>query len=355
MASTTTAHRRRAAAVAAALGLAVAFLALAAGCRKPQPAGAKTSSAPRVEDMSWGPVRLVLTADPPQVDMSRDVLLTVRLSAPADMEIALPPIPDRLQGFVLSGSFDQDPYTQDGKTVRERHYRLTPVLADRYRIAPMAVEYTDKAANPPQAGWFATRPMVLERQRPVEGNPGTKVEVALKPLWIAPPFKTVLLYVLAAALLAAAAFAAWRVLGRVREQVRLMRMSPRERALHELSLLLAKDLVGKHQVKEFYLELTMIVRRYIERQHTIRAPEQTTEEFLQAVSRDPRFGAEVVARLKTFLTAADLVKFAAYQPDRRAIDKATSTARAYIETDTAALQADAAAGATEGDKRQGQE
>jgi len=112
-------------------------------------------------------------------------------------------------------------------------------------------------------------------------------------------------------------------------------MSPRERALEELAELMARDLVGKNMVKEFYLELTMIVRRYIERAHAIRAPEQTTEEFLAAVSSDNRFGQEVINRLRLFLEAADLVKFAAYHPESDAISRATETARSYVVTDAA--------------------
>ena len=100
-----------------------------------------------------------------------------------------------------------------------------------------------------------------------------------------------------------------------------------------LAELLARDLVGQNRVKEFYVELTMVVRRYIERQHAVRAPEQTTEEFLAAAGRDRRFDAETVDRLKAFLEAADLVKFAAYRPPAGTTDTATSTAREYIEED----------------------
>jgi hypothetical protein len=110
-------------------------------------------------------------------------------------------------------------------------------------------------------------------------------------------------------------------------------MSPRERALRELSALLAKDLIAHDQPKEFYLELTMIVRRYIERQHAIRAPEQTTEEFLVAVSQDSRFPPPVLMRLRAFLEAADLVKFATHRPAPESAREATGTAKEYIQTD----------------------
>jgi len=88
------------------------------------------------------------------------------------------------------------------------------------------------------------------------------------------------------------------------------------------------------------MELTMIVRRYIERQYAVRAPEQTTDEFLAAAVEHPRFTPRVVTHLREFLRAADLVKFADYHPDAGVIDQATATARKYIETDAPEIRAD---------------
>ena len=48
---------------------------------------------------------------------------------------------------------------------------------------------------------------------------------------------------------------------------------------------------------------------------------------------NPAFSPEVVRRLRSFLQAADLVKFATYQPDDGAIGDSTRTARDYIEKD----------------------
>jgi len=310
-------------------GLAVAVLAC--GCSGGRKSATKDVS--RVEDMSSGRIQMSVTLDPPKVEMDKDTLLTIRMTAPGDIDVSMPALDDRVAGFTLSGVLDEEPSVKDGKTILERRARLTPNVADEYRIAPMAITYTDRSKNPAESGWFATRPIVLDRVTPVKGKPGSDIEASLKPVWIYPSFRTVALWTLLLAALAALAYAAWRVIKRIHREIKLMRMSPRERALFELSELLGKDLIGQNLVKDFYLELTMIVRRYIERQHAIRAPEQTTEEFLIAVSRDPRFSREVVAKLRSFLQAADLVKFAADHPTGEATTKATFTAKEYIETD----------------------
>jgi DNA-binding MurR/RpiR family transcriptional regulator len=117
-------------------------------------------------------------------------------------------------------------------------------------------------------------------------------------------------------------------------------MTPSERAFPELSDLIGRGLPEKGLFKDFYIELTHVVRRYIERSHGIRAPEQTTEEFLAAAKSHPRFTPEVIAKLADFLRSADLVKFAGVGSSASVADEAVRTARAYIEHDTAATSTD---------------
>ena len=83
-------------------------------------------------------------------------------------------------------------------------------------------------------------------------------------------------------------------------------------------------------VKLFYVELTAIVRRYIERTKGIHAPEQTTQEFLQEISRRKDFPAEQSRRLRSFLEAADLVKFAAHQPREEDVEESFRRASAFV-------------------------
>lgn len=306
---------------------------LGAGCGKRTASAAKDDAArPQVVESSSGPVTVRISANPPVVRMDRDTLLAIEVIAPSNIQVKLPPIEDRLTGFSAAGSFDRPATARNGRVVRERNVRLVPQAAPRYRVAPMAVTWHDRTG---EEHWFPTRPLVLSSEAIVKGDPGSSLAAARPPLRIYPGFGTVLLYACLAAGAVAVAWMLWWAIRHIRREVRLRRMSPRERALHELAELLARDLVHKDRVKDFYFELTMIVRTYIERAHAIRAPEQTTEEFLTAVSRDPRFAQAVIARLRAFLQAADLVKYAAHRPDQPVIDQSIDTARTYVETDAA--------------------
>ncbi len=324
------------------IGLAAAVVVFAATASSPlvaesrrQSRDSRAASQSRIEDMSRGKIQVTVAADPARIEYHRDLILTVTITAPPAVDVSLPSLDDRLQGFMVTGVIDKESSDSEGMITRERRTLLAPLISEEHRLAPMAIVYTDRSRSPAESGWFPTKPIVFEVAPPLAGRPPKDIETSLKPLWIYPSFKTVAMYVMLAILAVAIAILVWKLTRRIQHQIKLMRMSPRERALYELSVLLAKDLITRNLVKEFYLELTMIVRRYIERRHSIRAPSQTTEEFLIAVANDQRFSLDVMASLKAFLEAADLVKFAAYHPAVETIGRATDTAREYIEKDAA--------------------
>lgn len=302
------------------------------GCSKQeQISPANDTRAPRVEKFSSGPVTVTLTFTPPTVRLDRETLLSINISTPTNITATLPAIESRLQGFSVAGAYDRQPETRKDRLTIERHVRLTPKIAPRYRISPMAITWTRFGDSREQ--WFPTRSVVLESEPLVKDTPST-LAGPQSPYWIYPDPLTILTYLGIAIGTLSLLYFAWRLFRRFRRAIILKRMSPRERALFELAELLDRGLIAKDRVKDFYFELTMIVRCYIERAHAIRAPEQTTEEFLIAVSKDPRFSREVVMQLRSFLNAADLVKYAAYRPERQSVDEAITTAKTYIVTDS---------------------
>jgi hypothetical protein len=84
-------------------------------------------------------------------------------------------------------------------------------------------------------------------------------------------------------------------------------------ALNKLQELLNKKLWQQNEVKLYYIELTEILREYMEKRYHIKAHEQTTDEILFSLKRS-NITKESLALLKQILTLADLVKFAKQQP-----------------------------------------
>ena len=95
--------------------------------------------------------------------------------------------------------------------------------------------------------------------------------------------------------------------------------SPIEKATSLLQSLETKELWQKGEVKEYYSQLTDIVRNYIEEEIQIPAMESTTSELILSLKKTAsqkkmKLSAETLKNLEKVLKQADLVKFAKEKP-----------------------------------------
>ncbi len=282
-----------------------------------------------VWDLSREDVSITVESDLERIDPARDFTISVSATFPDASNASLPDLRDRFQGFKVAEDFVEDPIPgPDGSVTVVSRWRLVPEpSAAKYRLAPFAV-----------ADRFWTQPIIFEPPPPFESVTGP---MELDPKPDPPPmdFRRIGIFALWAL---AAAFAVWLAMWLVRKArtwVRVRKMSPIERARYELDVLLGKGLPGRGLFKDFYVELTMVVRRYIGRRHNIKAPQLTTDEFLRSASGDEAFPKEMIGFLKNFLESADLVKFAGLDATPEMADGATVSAREYLESDDAAMAA----------------
>ncbi|MBF0594399.1 MAG: DUF4381 family protein [Candidatus Omnitrophica bacterium] len=102
-------------------------------------------------------------------------------------------------------------------------------------------------------------------------------------------------------------------------------------ALAALALLEKASPVGEEEIKMFYFTLSGIVREYIEARFSIRAPEMTTEEFMERLRHSPALSAEHQDFLNNFLNISDMVKFARFAPSAHDRAEALASARRFVE------------------------
>ena len=96
-------------------------------------------------------------------------------------------------------------------------------------------------------------------------------------------------------------------------------LPPFEEAILRLNELDEKLLWQNNKIKEYYSELTEIVRGYIERELKVPALENTTDEVLAMIkdfknADSIETSKETIKKLKDLLQEADLVKFAKSKP-----------------------------------------
>jgi hypothetical protein len=104
-----------------------------------------------------------------------------------------------------------------------------------------------------------------------------------------------------------------------------------EIAFERLDKLDSEQLWQGGKIKEFYSELTDVLREYIELRFNIPALEQTTDEIIQSMRRSPNFSAELVEKTNQVLFLADLVKFAKEKPIGSENDHNMKLVRNFID------------------------
>jgi hypothetical protein len=62
--------------------------------------------------------------------------------------------------------------------------------------------------------------------------------------------------------------------------------------------------------RDFAAAVAEILRLFLEAKYAVAAPKQTTEEFLVSAQTSGKFPPPELARLRTFLTQCDVLKFA---------------------------------------------
>ena len=268
------------------------------------------------------------------IDPARSVFLRMELRTPHDRTAVMPDLRDRVVGFSLVEDFAEEPQKEkDGSTVQVANWRLVPEpCAEVYKIKPFVVKGSPKIwKSQSDEGKFSFigGPIYFENpaaREPVTGGMETDPKKDL------PPFSWKLVGWVVIALTAIGLLVAgcWLLVKYVARRVKEHRMSPIERAWVELDRLLRKGLPGRGRYKDFYVELTMVVRRYVQRKYGIKAPHLTTEEFLMEFREEGRGKRE---ELRKFLESADMVKFAGVEATPEMADEATDSARGYLNSD----------------------
>jgi len=106
------------------------------------------------------------------------------------------------------------------------------------------------------------------------------------------------------------------------------------RAMNALIRLREKGYIEKEDVEPFYIELSAIIRTYLENRFNLRAPERTTEEFIREAASSRILSAQHQQLTRDFLEQSDMVKFARHRPGRKEMLDGLATGETLVK-DTA--------------------
>jgi hypothetical protein len=281
-----------------------------------------------------GPMRVTAEVNPPRPRLSDCPTLSVTIDHEEGVTVEKPQFADKLGKFIIKDCREPLPKTNNGRVIEQQVLTLEPTEAGRLRIDPMALQYVDRRPNADaREKTIETGPLSVEVTSVVGDKTPTLAELRppAAPIELTSGLARWVWTGVALAVVAGAALVWLRRRGHRKAVVAARALTAEELANLELDRLVESDLANR-DVKQFYVELTAIVRRYIERTTGVRAPEQTTEEFLREISRTKTFSEDLRMRLRGFLESADLVKFAAHCPRPEDVDESVRRARLFIAT-----------------------
>lgn len=116
------------------------------------------------------------------------------------------------------------------------------------------------------------------------------------------------------------------------------KLPPHIIAIEALKRLKEDQLLEKEDFDLYHQKLNMILREYIENRFNIKAPEQTTEEFLYELSNTNVIKDEHNQILKDFLTTSDLIRFAKYTPPVEYHEEAFSICEKFVKTTSSIIE-----------------
>lgn len=108
-------------------------------------------------------------------------------------------------------------------------------------------------------------------------------------------------------------------------------LQPHVKALRALATLKSRPRQTEAEVEAFYVDVSQVLRIYLEERFGLHAPERTTEEFLAEIERGDTLTLEQRQSLGQFLEQCDLVKFARLIPESQVHERTFQIALAFVE------------------------
>jgi hypothetical protein len=272
-------------------------------------------------------VNVDVALEPPIVPFHRQAQYKITVEAPADMQVQLPDMIDKFGGLTSSGVKRKTEKIGGGRQRIIETYVLDPIRAAEYRIYPAEVKYGDNESVAVPSPALRVRDLTEEEQAQV-----TQLVDIGDPLTPPVPIVTNWKYVAASAIAAVAALVAAIIIRRRRlREKSAPPVPPWETAYQRLRELDERRLPQEGKYESYYVDLSAILRYYIEDRFSVHAPEQTTPEFLQTAAGSGIFTHTQQQLLAAFLKHCDYVKFARYVPNAEEMEQSFATVLQFID------------------------
>jgi hypothetical protein len=239
---------------------------------------------------------------------------TIQIKSDKNFSVSGPAISDTLAGMELISQLNPQKEEKDNQQLITYSYTFSKYDSSNVTVPPVAVYY--KAKGDTSEKVINTNP-VFFKVRPLKVNVKEDIKDVKTPIKIPLDWKWIVLWILIGLIILAAAYYYYKRYKKrkaefVPEKV-VIKIPPHVSALNSLRSLKEKQLWQKGMVKEYHSEITEIIRKYFGERFNLPALEMTSGEAIEELQKR-RGTATIIEDTQNFLSNADLVKFAKYQP-----------------------------------------
>jgi len=262
------------------------------------------------------------------INIGDTVTYSITVKAKKDIEVTFPVFDENL-GDLAVQDFGSKQKNLFGRQTLTQWYKLDTYVTGSYTIPPAIITYKQRDENK----WheIETEEVTVQVESFLSGaEDQTDIRDIKEPLHF--PLKIYWFYILAGILLCVLGGGIFWCFRKVRRRAVITpRLPAHEIAYAAFDELRQKDFIAQNKLKEYYSELSFIVRQYLENRFTIRAPEMTTEEFLSSVKDARVLTFDQKTLLRMFLESSDMVKFAKYGPLPEEINGSFDVAKRLVD------------------------
>lgn len=269
------------------------------------------------------------TVDKQTITIGDRLTYTVKISADTSLVVDSLTVGTNLGMFEVKDYKPRQTSVKNGTRTSTESFEITTFTTGDYKIPSVTIRYRTPVGEMKSV---ATDPLPIKVNSLLTGEKGEDIK-PLKPVKSFPREFPTLWVIVGVLLLGGAALFIW-LYRRARRPIDLLSSAvdtrmPWEIALEELGKLRASDLLARGQYKLFYLELSDIFRRYLEKRYGIYALERTTTEIIDEF-RKQALDSKEEKTIHEFLDGCDLVKFAKFIPTTEDIERDFQTAKEFV-------------------------
>jgi hypothetical protein len=305
------------------------LMAALGGCKKTaEPTGAAAYKV--VKPYEKGPLQVQVKVSGDTIALSDLLLVELDGEIESGYSVVFPKLSDNLIQFKILDDHDLGKKLGANNKISISHcYRLEPLTQGECTLPAMQFLFQKEGQDTQDR--LNTEPITIQVTTTIIADPNQTIADIEDVVEMPTHYLPWIISAIVAAVIGLGIWIGLRLRPKKAAVIHKVYKPAHEIAFEMLRKLSEEKLVEQGMIKEFYEKLSFCLRLYIENRFLLRAPEQTTEEFLESLKKSDFLKLEYKQELKRFLEHCDLVKFAKYHPDNEQINQSLTMAGQFVE------------------------